>query len=188
MSRRAGYVLVGGNSSRMGRNKALLSSHGRTLSQVVGDAVRAVAGSVAMVGGSPETTAVRVGFVPDLYPGEGPLGGILSALRDSAAEWNLIAACDMPALKIDFLSQLMERAEHSQSMAVIPAGPSGRLEPLCAAYHRNAAAGLQAAFDRGIRKIAAALAEIPANTWQVPEELSCFQNVNTPEDWAAYDR
>ena len=172
----------------MGRNKALLSSHGKTLCEMVAGALVSVTGSVCAVGGPPAAVPVPCRFVPDLYPGEGPLGGILSALHDSGAGWNLVAACDMPSLRVDFLRRLLEMAEQSDCDAVVPIGPSGRLEPLCAAYHRNALPGLQAAFDRGVRKIAEALREIRLESWQVPEELSCFQNVNTPEDWAAYER
>ena len=188
MSSRAGYVLVGGNSSRMGRDKALLPSHGRTLVEVVASALWTITGRASLVGGPRRVAFPEFGFVPDLYPREGPLGGILSALDDSKADWNLIVACDMPGLKVDFLRQLLDLAEASGADAIVPVGPAGQWEPLCAAYHRNARAGLQAAFDGGVRKIAVALQEVRMVAWQVPEELSCFQNVNTPEDWAAYDR
>jgi len=188
VSSRAGYVLVGGKSSRMGRNKALLPYHGITLAESVGEVVRAAAGPTTRVGDQRHAAPSEIGFVPDLYPGEGPLGGIISALDHSQADWNLIVACDMPGLKVDFLRQLLERAEHSRADAIIPVGPSGQWEPLCAAYHRNARSGLQAAFARGIRKIATALEEVRMTTWQVSEELSCFQNVNTPEEWAPYER
>jgi len=169
----------------MGRNKALLPFHGTTLAQAVAETVRAAAGSATLVGGS--LVLRGIGFVPDLYPGEGPLGGILTALHHSTADWNLIVACDMPDVNADFLCQLLDRAEGSQADAVVPIGSSGRLEPLCAAYHRKALGGLQAAFARGVRKIATALEEIRTVTWAVPE-LSCFQNVNTPEEWAPYER
>ena len=187
MSSRAGYVLVGGKSSRMGRDKALLPFHGRTLAEVVAGAVSAAAGPTALVGGSRRMAPVEFGFVPDLYPGEGPLGGILTALQHSRADWNLIVACDMPGLKVDFLRQLLDAADCREGDALVPAGPSGLLEPLCAAYHRRSRQGLHAAFARGVRKIAAALEEVRTVRWPVPE-MSYFHNVNTPEDWAAYDR
>jgi molybdopterin-guanine dinucleotide biosynthesis protein A len=170
----------------MGRNKALLPYRGATLAQSVAEVVRAAAGPAALVGGPPHALA-EIGFVPDLYPGEGPLGGILSALRSSTADWNLIVACDMPDLKADFLHQLLDTADLCSADALVPIGPSGRLEPLCAAYHRKALRSLETAFARGIRKIATALEEVRTETWTVPE-LSCFQNVNTPEEWAPYER
>ena len=176
-------MLVGGKSSRMGRDKALLPYRGGTLGNAVAEAVRAAAGNVALVG------SVRLGYpiVPDVYPGEGPLGGILSALQNSTADWNLIVACDMPGLKVEFLGQLLDIAERSEGDVLIPIGPSGRQEPLCAVYHRRALQGIYAAFARGVRKIALALEEIRTVTWPV-SELSYFQNVNTPEDWSAYER
>jgi len=172
----------------MGRDKALLPSHGKTLSEVVAGALWTVTGHAALVGGPPRIASVRFGFVPDLYPGEGPLGGIVSALQNSAADWNLIVACDMPGLRVDFLGALLDRAEQSQADAIVPAGPSGLPEPLCAAYHRRCYRPLAEAFSRGVRKITVALRDVRAVTWPVPEELACFQNVNTPEDWAPYER
>lgn len=184
---RAGYVLVGGKSSRMGRDKAALPYRGGTLAEAVAVTLRSVAGSVTVVGGSRRGELGEFGFVPDLFPGEGPLGGILSALRDSGADWNLIVACDMPDLNSGFLDRLITSAEECSGDAVVPIH-SGRMEPLCAAYHRRCYLPLFQAFSRGIRKIATALQEIRRIDWPVPEELSCFQNVNTPEDWSPYEQ
>ena len=164
----------------MGRDKASLPYRGRPLVESVAAAVRAAAGSAVLVGG-PHAD------IPDLFEGEGPLGGILTALRHTQADWNVVAACDMPDLTADFLRQLLAEAELSDGDALVPAGPSGRLEPLCAAYHRRSLSGLQSAFDRGVRKITTALEQVRAIIWHVPE-VSCFQNVNTPEEWAPYER
>ena len=171
----------------MGRDKALLPYRGTTLAQSVAAAVRAVTETVRVVGSPLHHAYLGYPVVVDVYPGEGPLGGILTALQQTSADWNLIVACDMPGLEADFLRRLLDTAEHSSGDALVPAGPSGRLEPLCAAYHRRSLQGLYTAFARGVRKIAAALEEVRTITWHVPE-VSCFQNVNTPEDWAAYER
>ena len=176
-------MLVGGKSSRMGRDKALLPFHGATLAEAVAAIVRDAAGAVRFVGAAAGDAAI-----PDLYPGEGPLGGILSALRETPADWNLIVACDMPGLKVEFLRRLLNDAEASGSDAVVPSGPDGRLEPLCAAYHRRCYQPLLRAFESGVRKIVAGLAEVPVKISPCPAELACFQNVNTPEDWAPYER
>lgn len=187
VSSRAGYVLVGGNSSRMGRDKALLPWHGTTMAQAVAEAVRTAAGSVALVGNPRRHGHLGYSVVPDMYAGEGPLGGILTAIENSAADWNLIVACDMPALSAGFLGQLLAAADRCEGDALVPVGPSGRLEPLCGVYHRRSRQGLYAAFLGGARKVAVALEGIRCVVWPVPE-VSYFQNVNTPEDWAAYDR
>jgi molybdopterin-guanine dinucleotide biosynthesis protein A len=171
----------------MGRDKALLPYRGATLARTVADAVRAAAGQVAFVGSVRRHGLLGYGVVPDLWVGEGPLGGILAALQNSAADWNLIVACDMPELRTDFLRQLLDAADCCEGDALVPIGPSGRLEPLCAAYHRNSRQGLYQAFARGVRKIAVALEAVRTVTWPIPE-VSCFQNVNTPEEWASYER
>ena len=171
----------------MGRDKALLPFRGSTLAQTVAEAVRTATGNVALVGSSRRYGHLRCGRVPDVYPGEGPLGGILTALQVSKADWNLIVACDMPRLSAGFLRQLLDAADHCGGDALVPADPSGRLEPLCAVYHRRSRQGLYASFARGVRKIAEALLEVRWVAWPIPE-LSYFQNVNTPEDWAPYDR
>ena len=166
----------------MGRDKALLPFRGGGLAESVAQTVERAAGTVVIVGRQ-EFGAFRA--IPDLYPGEGPLGGILTALGDTQADWNLVAACDMPALTSDFLSGLLDVAGRSHAAAVIPRGPSGRPEPLCAVYHRRSLGPLQAAFGRGVRKVMEAVAEVPAVVCPI-EEVAQFQNVNTPEDWSGY--
>ncbi|HEY1336647.1 MAG TPA: molybdenum cofactor guanylyltransferase [Bryobacteraceae bacterium] len=176
--RYAGYVLTGGASSRMGRDKAALPYRGGTLAEAVARAVAEAAGSAILVG-NPERNP---GAIPDLYPGEGPLGGILTALHHTRAEWNLVVACDMPEIDGRMLRALLERAEQERADALLPAGPSGLPEPLCAVYRLRVLEALEEAFARGVRKITAALGD-RMRTAPVHWE---FHNVNTPEDWARY--
>ena len=166
----------------MGRDKALLPFHGGPLAGAVARAVREAAGAVVVVG-RPELLDYPT--IPDLYPGEGPLGGILTALAHSRAEWNLVVACDMPEVTSDFLSRLLDRAGDSGRAVLIPRGPSGRPEPLCAVYRASARGPLEREFARGVRKVMAAVAGLDAGFWETPE-MTHFQNVNTPEDWAGY--
>lgn len=168
----------------MGRDKALLPLGRGTLAQSVAEAVRQAAGSVSLVGGPSACLGYRI--LPDLYPGAGPLGGILTALQDSTADWNLVVACDMPAITADFLTALLRAACDCGADALVPTG-DGRLEPLCAVYHRRCHGPLSVAFTGGVRKVATALEQVRAVLWPV-SEVSYFQNVNTPEDWAAHDR
>ena len=166
----------------MGCDKALLPFRGGSLGEAIAAAVESAAGSVAIVG---RAELGRFRAIPDRYPGEGPLGGILTALGDSAADWNLIVACDMPAVTVPFLHRLLDRAIEANAVALIPRGASGRPEPLCAVYHRRAQSGLEKAFGRGVRRIMQAVAEVGAVVCPI-EEVAEFQNVNTPEDWSGY--
>jgi molybdopterin-guanine dinucleotide biosynthesis protein A len=171
----------------MGQDKALLPYRGGTLAQSVAATVAQAAGSATLVGSPDVCRTLGLPVLADLYPGEGPLGGVLTALHHTAADWNLITACDMPALKSLPLAALLDAAERADADALVPQGPSGRLEPLCAVYHRRARGPLERQFASGVRKLAAALESLRMIPFPVVD-LSDFKNVNTPEEWSACDR
>jgi molybdopterin-guanine dinucleotide biosynthesis protein A len=162
----------------MGRDKALLPFHGSTLAEWIASQVAEAAGSATLVG----NTALGIA---DLYPGEGPLGGILTALEHSRSEWNLIVACDMPRVEAAFLRGLLDAARESGADALLPCGPSGLVEPLCAVYRGRALESLRPRFDAGTRKVTAGLEGLAVVTLEIAE-VALFQNLNTPEDWAAH--
>ena len=171
----------------MGRDKAMLPFAGKPLARAVAETVRQAAGEAVLVGDPARYEGLGLRVIPDLYPGEGPLGGILTALADSNADWNLVTACDMPALDAGFLAGLFDEAEASGAPILLPADASGRPEPLCAIYHSDCRQALERAFGQGVRKVTAAFEGIPTARLVV-DQVSHFQNVNTPEDWAAYAR
>ncbi len=171
----------------MGRDKALLPHAGGVLAQSVARAVERAAGSVALVGDPARYGHLGFPVVADAFGYEGPLGGILTALNRSGAEWNLITACDMPRLTAGFLQSLLDEAERRGCQALIPDSGGGRAEPLCAVYRASVRPVLEEAFRRGARRAAGALDAIGAESFDC-SELSCFQNVNTPEEWARHER
>ena len=92
----------------------------------------------------------------------------------------------MPEVSPGFLGALLARAERSQADVLLPHGPDGLPQPLCAVYHRRALPALEAHFSRGVRKVTAALEGLAVERLFEVAKVSMFQNVNTPEDWAAY--
>jgi len=163
----------------MGRDKARLPYRGTELVSAVASAVALAAGSATLIG-HPELPSIA-----DRYPGEGPLGGILTALHHSTSDCCLIVACDMPEIDSGFLKRLVERAAQSPDAVILPYGPDGLAQPLCAVYPSSARDAMERHFATGVRKVTAALAGIAVEPLCVAES-SIFQNVNTPEDWAAY--
>jgi molybdopterin-guanine dinucleotide biosynthesis protein A len=163
----------------MGRDKARLPFRGGDLVSAVTAAVASAAGNVTLVG-HPELPSI-----PDRYPGGGPLGGILTALHHTTADWNLIVACDMPEVSAAFLAGLLAQAVHSPAGVLLPVGPDALPQPLCAVYRRRARAVMSHHFARGVRRVTEALAGLEVEPLAVAELLH-FQNVNTPEDWARY--
>ena len=185
----AGYVLAGGASSRMGRNKAFLTVGGRTMIEIAAEAVREAAGNVTIVGTPEIYRHLPYPAIPDLragaIPAVGPLGGIETALANTSADWNLIVACDMPAITAVTLQLVLKAAAaHSGAACVIPESRDGFLEPLCAAYHKRLLGAVSAALDAGVRKVTLAL---PVETIHHLRMTSdpIFQNINTPEEWGA---
>jgi molybdopterin-guanine dinucleotide biosynthesis protein A len=183
--KRAGFVLVGGKSSRMGGDKALLPYQGRTLVEHIAQAVRDAAGSATLIGPPERYRALGFPVVADIIEDRGPLGGILTALTVSPAEWNLVVACGMPALNAPFLLSLFSAAEESGGHCLIPCSTAGRPEPLCAVYHRGCLAGVREAIDAGRLTVRDALAGLNAVYHPVPG-TAWSENLNTPKDWAIH--
>lgn len=169
----------------MGRDKALLPFRGNTLVQFVAQVVVRAAGSAVLVGDPERYGGLGYPVIEDRYPGEGPLGGILTALAHTTADWNLILACDMPGLSEEFLIEILDRAVQSGGDVLLPSGPTGTPEPLCAVYHRRVLATMENEFVAGERRVTAAVAGL--HTIHIAmREAAPFQNVNTPDDWASY--
>jgi molybdenum cofactor guanylyltransferase len=188
----AGFVLAGGQSSRMGRDKALVELGGEPLVVRMVRLVRQVANPVLVVAPPERYAALALDVVPDDRPGLGPLGGIATALRVSASDWNLVVGCDLPYLTAGWLAFLARRAQASAAWAVVPESRRG-LEPLSAVYHRRAAAAFVEALDRGRRKLTEVLAglpqgaleRIPPAEWKSFDSGGClFKNMNAPSDYA----
>jgi molybdenum cofactor guanylyltransferase len=182
---RAGYVLVGGRSSRMGRDKAYLPLGREPLAAHVAKVVETAAGSATLIGDPEKYRALGHSVLPDLYPGEGPLGAILTALHATRADWNLVVACDMPGLTVPFLTELLDAAQRNPAEITIPETPGGKREPLCAVYHRDILPSLERSFAAGVRKVATGIACLRVAVYPVAE-VARFQNLNTPEDWERY--
>ena len=172
----------------MGSDKALLPFRDSRLGQSVAGLVERAAGGVVLVGNPQLAPLFGYPAIPDLYPGEGPLGGILTALGHTASDWNLLVACDMPGLSAEFLAGLMDAAARSGADALVPVGSRRPPGTLVRGLPSPLARPLGRAFARGVRKIVAALEEenagIAVCRWPVAE-AGVFQNVNTPEDWAS---
>lgn len=178
----AGYILAGGASRRMGRDKALLEMAGGPLLARVAGIVQGAVGSCTVVAPAGRYEGLGLPVLDDLWPGEGPMGGILTAIEGGGAEWSLVVAVDLPFLEIEFLRGLVKAAQGA-GRSVAPVHGDGGLEPLCGVYHRGDLAKLQAFFDGGGRRVKDALREIGVAT--APAVEGVLINVNTPEQWEA---
>src|SRR5689334_12221641 len=93
-----GFILAGGQSTRMGRDKALLKLQNQPLALRASDLLRPLTDDVTLLGQPGLLGGYDVPVLPDDHPSQGPLGAICTALRHSTHEWNLFLACDMPMM------------------------------------------------------------------------------------------
>jgi molybdopterin-guanine dinucleotide biosynthesis protein A len=163
----------------MGRDKALMPWKGSTLMESVAREVLNAAGNVTLIG-SPERYG-NVGFpvICDQIEGCGPLGGLHAALSVTTAEWNVLVACDMPAVTRQLLEELLAAAEACGADALVPETPGG-LEPLCAVYHARLFSAVESAIHSNLLKMHDFVSTINARRWPVPD-AGLFRNLNTPQ-------
>lgn len=188
----AGYVLVGGRSSRFGSDKALIRWQGRPLAAWVAEQVRSAAGSVVLVGNPERYQGMGLPVIPDPVTEFGPLAGLSAALDHSQVEWNLVVACDMPHLRPDFLRFLLQTAStHAVTTdIVLPLDRAGLPEPLCAVYSLRCRAVISAVVRRGIHKMTDAFAGLRVRYLPFADYAAfdpdglLFANLNTPADLA----
>ena len=120
-----GAVLAGGASKRMGFNKALVEINGEPLiSKVANSLNRAGVVNLKIVGGESKAfTLLGHECLADEYPGEGPLGGIITALNHFNSEGKkhvLIVACDLPNISEDLIGKMIEHSLKEPKSIVIP--------------------------------------------------------------------
>ena len=148
-----GAVLAGGASSRMGTDKALLDVGGRPLVAAAAAALAGAGASDVLVIGGDQSAVGALGLDarPDDHPGEGPLGGILTALRLARGATVMVLACDMPAIDAASVAAIVAALDGAPEADVAAAVVDGRRQLLTAAYRGQGAAALRAAFEGGER-------------------------------------
>ena len=181
----AGFVLVGGRSSRMGRDKALLRWNSHALVEDVAAMVRSVAGNVALVGMPERYGSLGLECLPDVRPGLGPLAGIEAALASGRAELNLIAACDMPGIEAMWLRRLVREAGESGALCTMIRDVEGRVHPLCGVYRSECLPAVRRALDERRLRLQDVTEELRAAILDIGSPLI---NLNTPQEWMAWQR
>ena len=144
-----GYVLAGGESSRMGRDKALLELADKPLLRHAVKKLRRVCMDVRVLSANPAHAAYAP-VVPDIHPGCGPLGGMEAALAHSVFTWNLFMPVDLPFLPSIFLDhwvrQILGAEKRGARLAMFTV--DGVPQPTLAMVHRDVAPFVTSAVQR----------------------------------------
>lgn len=185
----AALVLAGGASRRMGRDKALVEVDGVPLGRRVRVVLEEIRGAPVVAVGGDEGRLRSWGYdwVGDRWPGEGPLGGLVTGL-DHLADAGLhddtpvlVVAIDLPWLRADRLAPLVDRLRRGRRDAVVPR-VGDREQVLVAAYRLGARRALEAAFVAGERSPTAALRDLDSEAVEVEGDDEWLRDVDTPED------
>ncbi len=130
------FILAGGRSSRMGKNKPEIELGGSTLLQHAADVLQAAGASrIAVVSSAFAPAGIET--IPDIFEGRGALGGIHSAMKHASGDTVFILACDFPFVTAGLIELLLDKFDSHEYDAVIPAQPDGRIQPLAAVYGRE---------------------------------------------------
>jgi len=193
-----GYVLAGGESSRMGRDKALLELAGKPLVHHAVTKLRRVCRDVRVLSDNPEL-ADFAPIVPDLHPNCGPMGGMEAALVHSVFDWNLFLPVDMPFLPSAFIAGWLRNwlpEERRRGARVRMFTVDGRPQPGFCLLHKDVAPFLSEAlelaefkllpvFEAAGRELSLRQELLPeARLWNVPMTDFHGTRGNSPgEDW-----
>jgi molybdenum cofactor guanylyltransferase len=183
-----GFIVAGGKSTRMGRDKAFVEFEGTTLLARALEVTRSVTSNVRIVGAAAKFREFAP-VVEDVFRDCGPLGGIHAALRASQAELNLMLAVDLPSVSTGLLQFLLACAQESVALVTVPR-VGERWQPLCGVYRRQFAHVAEQALQAGRYKIDP-LFDTKLTRAIDDEQLSAagfsvevFRNLNTPEELA----
>jgi molybdopterin-guanine dinucleotide biosynthesis protein A len=182
-------IQAGGESRRMGSDKALLPFLGqplilRPLSRLAG-----LANEVLVTSNRPESYRfLSLTPIPDLSPGLGALGGLYTALSAARYPYVAVVACDMPFASLEILALELILVKETGTDAVIPRS-NGGTEPFHAVYRRETCLPhVHAALETGKRRVDAWFSDVHIRFLEIEEMLPydpdqlAFLNINTPEE------
>jgi len=181
-----GFVLAGGRSRRMGRDKASLAYAGKTLALAATDTLLSTGLHVRiLVRVGQELEAGQVRCLEDRTPDLGPLGALSTALSESSTRLNCFLPCDMPEIPASLFFSLASHAGDYDFVAARDS--SGRTHHLCAQLAPTCLGPIDELILEGALQVDALLNHRRLRVRILePEEHgladSCFLNLNRPDD------
>ena len=182
-------IQAGGESHRMGADKALLPFLGQPLIMRPISRLAQLADELLVTSNQPESFRfLGLTPIPDLLPGQGALGGLYTALRVARYPYVAVVACDMPFANLAIFALELALLQETGSDAVIPRSEAGT-EPFHAIYRSETClAHVQAALEAGKRRVDAWFSQVtirylePAEYEPYDPDRLAFLNINTPEE------
>jgi molybdopterin-guanine dinucleotide biosynthesis protein A len=177
-------ILAGGESRRMGTDKARLQLNGKLAVEHLAHVLEPYFDdALVSVGADRAATFAGLKTVPDIRPGQGPLMGIVSALHASTTDVSFVIACDIPNVNLPLVFQLLSEAEGCE--IAVPSLREGMFEPLFGVYAKRTAPAGEELLASGQRRIASLYGRCATKVVPVAD-ASWYVNLNTPQEYDAY--
>ena len=182
-------VLAGGKNLRLGRNKALETLNGKSLVEHVVERLRPLTNQILIVTSQEQLdlpVACKAEILADLYPGQGPLGGIYTGLLASWSSHSIVVACDMPFLNTALLRYMIGLSRDFD--AVVPRLGEGMVEPLHAIYSKSCLEKMKTRLERNQLGVHSFLNTVRvryverAESQRLDPQLLSFFNINYQSD------
>jgi molybdenum cofactor guanylyltransferase len=178
-------ILAGGQSRRMGTDKALTLYLGKPLIQYSIDLALCFTENIIISTNSDELRNFGFPVVKDIYTLKAPLAGIHAGLLFSKTDWNLVLTCDMPNVSAQLIQYLILKLE-TEAELVLP-GHHGYIEPLCGFYHRKLIPVIESNFGKNrlspLDLLESDASRIIPMEDVLDEDLSfIFKNINEKKD------
>jgi molybdenum cofactor guanylyltransferase len=182
-----GVILAGGQSRRMGRDKAFLPFGKGLLIERVIEVAQQVTDGVILITNTPEQYQhFGLPMFSDVIPQAGSLGGIYTGLVSAKTPYSLCLACDMPFVKPEFLRLLCATA--AEADVVIPRNDED-FQPLCAVYSQVCREPIRQKIEASRLKITGFFDQVRVRIIEGellarydPHDIMFF-NANTPEEY-----
>ena len=174
----AGAVLAGGASQRMGTDKAFIEVDGTTMLQRATDALRDAGATTVTVIGGDEHKIIALGlrYLADAWPAQGPLGGIITALRHARTNTVAVLSCDLTQPNAAAIRALRQTLG-SKDIAVPVV--NGQREWLHAVWHQRSLPALERAFAHGERAPKRAVQGVQVIDYE-PSDPTWFNDADYP--------
>ena len=173
-------ILAGGKSSRMGEDKGLISLYEKPMVEHVLDVAKKISNQIIIISNNANYGKFGFPVYRDTFKEKGPLAGIYEGLSKSSTEKNVVLSCDVPYIKTELLTFLIENSDNND--ITIPVH-GDRVHPLIGVYSKNCILVLEAQIKAGQLKVTDSFDNLVVNYVKVDQfDALMFKNINSKRD------
>lgn len=175
-------ILAGGQSRRMGKNKAELKIDGISFLDTLVNELEGFDELMVSVDKIVNHPEIKYPMIEDLYYDCGPMSGLYSALKKCISDALIVVPCDVPLFSRTMAMKMISSLD-SETDAVLVVTEEGRIHPLCGVYTKKCLNRLEKCLEGGVYRMRDMLLELRIKAYLAGKESWRIQNVNTPEEY-----